>query len=74
PGDTASRSSSVAVEVARSMSDLLTTTAIAADSIFARLVADATVANTHVVTSHRNWAPLGARLARRPIAGPTVFI
>ena len=66
--------SSIAVEVTRSMFDLLTTTSIAADSVFAQLTNDAAVANTHVVTSHRNWAPLGARLANRPIAGPTVFI
>jgi alkylation response protein AidB-like acyl-CoA dehydrogenase len=66
--------SSVAVEVTRSMFDLLTTTAIKADSVFAQLAADAAVANTHVITSHRNWVPLGARLTNRPIAGPTVFI
>ncbi len=64
----------VAADVTRSMFDLMTTTAIKADSVFAQLVADASVAKTHVVHSHRNWAPLGARLSGRPIEGPTVFI
>ena len=64
----------VAADVTRSMFDLMTTTAINADSVFALLVADASVAKTHVVHSHRNWAPLGARLSGRPINGPTVFI
>lgn len=64
----------VAADVTRSMFDLMTTTAITADSVFAQLVADASVAKTHVVHSHRNWAPLGARLSGRPIEGPTVFI
>ena len=45
------------------------------DSVFALLVADASVAKTHVVPhSHRNSVPLGARLSGRPINGPTVFI
>ncbi len=44
------------------------------DSVFALLVADASVAKTHIVHSHRNWVPLGARLSGRPINGPTVFI
>jgi len=64
----------VAADVTRSMFDLMTTTAIKTDSVFALLVADAAVAKTHVVHSHRNWAPLGARLSGRPINGPTVFI
>ena len=64
----------VAADVTRSMFDLMTTTAIKADSVFALLVADASVAKTHVVHSHRNWVPLGARLSGRPINGPTVFI
>ena len=64
----------VAADVTRSMFDLMATTAIQADSVFAQLVADASVANTHVVHSHRNWAPLGARLSGRPIEGPTVFV
>jgi indole-3-acetate monooxygenase len=67
-------SATVATEVTRSMFDLLTTTSIKTGSVFAQLVADATVANTHVVHSHRNWAPLGARLTGHPISGPTVFI
>ena len=66
--------STVAVEVTRSMFDLLTTTSITADSIFAQLVGDAAVANTHVALSHRSWAPLGARLTGRPTTGPTIFI
>ncbi len=66
--------SQVAVDVTRSMFDLLTTSAIRADSIHARLMADAAVANTHVATSHRSWVPLGARLAGRQPTGPTVFI
>ena len=66
--------STVAVEVTRAMFDLLTTTSITAGSVFAQLVADAAVANTHVATSHRNWMPLGARLVGRPVAGPTVFV
>lgn len=66
--------STVAVEVTRSMFDLLTTTSIAADSVFAQLVGDAAVANTHVALSHRSWAPLGARLTGRPVTGPTIFI
>ena len=67
-------SATVAADVTRSMFDLMTTTAIKADSVFAQLVADASVAKTHVVHSHRNWAPLGARLSGRPVEGPTVFI
>jgi indole-3-acetate monooxygenase len=66
--------STVAVEVTRSMFDLLTTTSIAVDSVFAQLVGDAAVANTHVALSHRSWAPLGARLTGRPVTGPTIFI
>lgn len=67
-------SATVAADVTRSMFDLMTTTAIKADSVFALLVADASVAQTHIVHSHRNWAPLGARLSGHPIEGPTVFI
>lgn len=66
--------STVAVDVTRAMFDLLTTTSIATGSVFAQLVADAAVANTHVATGHRNWAPLGARLAGRKVPGATVFI
>ena len=66
--------SQVAVDVTRAMFDLLTTTSIRADSVFAQLVADAAVANTHVATNHRSWAPLGARLTGRPGGGATVFI
>jgi alkylation response protein AidB-like acyl-CoA dehydrogenase len=65
---------SVATDVTRSMFDLMTTTAITSDSVFGRLAADAAVATTHVVHSHRNWGPLGARLSGRPLEGPTVFI
>jgi hypothetical protein len=61
----------VAAEVTRSMFDLMTTTAIKTDSVFAQLTADASVAKTHVVHSHRNRAPLGARLSGRPVEGPT---
>ncbi len=64
----------VAADVTRAMFDLMTTTAIKSDSVFAQLVADATVAKTHVVHSYRNWAPLGARLSGHPVQGPTVFI
>jgi hypothetical protein len=56
------------------MFDLMTTTAIKTDSVFAQLAADASAAKTHVVHSHRNCAPLGARLIGRPVEGPTVFI
>jgi len=64
----------VAADVTRSMFDLMTTTAINAGSVFALLVADASVAKSHVVHSHRNWAPLGDRFSGRPINGPAVFI
>ena len=66
--------SSVALDVTRAMFDLLTTTSITSDSVFAQLVADAAVANTHVAVSHRSWDPLGARLTGRPVVGQTVFI
>jgi alkylation response protein AidB-like acyl-CoA dehydrogenase len=67
-------SATVAADVTRSMFDLMTTTAIKADSVFALLAADASVAKTHIVHSHRNWTPLGARISGHPIEGPTVFI
>ncbi len=64
------QASQVAVRVCREMFDLMTTTSIRSDSVHAQLMADAAVANTHIATSHRSWAPLGARLSGRTSGGP----
>lgn len=66
--------SQVAVDVSRAMFDLLTTTSIKSESVHAHLVADAAVANTHIATGPRTWAPLGARLTGREPTGFVPFL
>jgi len=61
------------LSVTREMLDLVTTSAIAADSTLARLHADATVAMTHLVHNHRSWETLGRRLLGLPL-GRTAYI
>jgi alkylation response protein AidB-like acyl-CoA dehydrogenase len=59
--------------VTRAMADLVTTSSIPSTSVIARLLADVTVASTHLVHNHRTWDPLGRRLLGLDL-GRTAYI